>query len=166
MPPGVKVCMLRLKLLCRSLCLMRVYSLNSSAHTVIPGGNYALRRFKTNESTILLGDFNAHVANDALVWKSVISQHGDADINDNGRLLLQLCCNNALCIMNTFFQHRDLLKHTWCWDALDQWSLTDFCIVSADLSQSVLDVRVSLGRLCPFKACRWHDRAFWSYVQP
>jgi len=24
----------------------------------------------------------------------------------NERLLLQLCCNNTLCNMNTFFQHR------------------------------------------------------------
>jgi len=34
---------------------------------------YALRRVKTNESTILLGDFNAHVENDGGVWKGVIA---------------------------------------------------------------------------------------------
>jgi len=33
-----------------------------------------------------LGDFNAHVENDAGMWKGVIGQHGDADVNDNGRL--------------------------------------------------------------------------------
>jgi len=25
------------------------------------------------------------------VWKGAIGQHGDADVNDNGRLLLQMC---------------------------------------------------------------------------
>ena len=58
----------------------------------------AKRRVKTNESTILVTD-----------------RHGDVDVNDIGRLLLQLCCNNALCIINTFFQHRDV---HWCRDSL------------------------------------------------
>ena len=34
--------------------------------------SYAMRRDKTNESTILLEDLNAHVGNDAGVWKGVI----------------------------------------------------------------------------------------------
>ena len=51
-------------------------------------------------------------------------------------------CNNALCIMNNFFQYRDLRKYTWCRDWLGQWSIIDFCIFSADVFQSVLDVRV------------------------
>jgi len=59
----------------------------------------AFQRVKTNESTILLEDFTAHVGNDAGVGKGVIGRHGDADVNDNGRLLLQLCCSNALCII-------------------------------------------------------------------
>jgi len=66
--------------------------------------NDALRKFKTNESTILLSDFSANVENDVGILNGVIGQHDDADVNDSGRLL---CCNNALCIMNTFFQHRD-----------------------------------------------------------
>jgi len=51
---------------------------------------------KSNKSTILLGYFSDYVGNDDGVWKGVIGRHGDADVNDNGRLLLQLCCNNAL----------------------------------------------------------------------
>jgi len=52
----------------------------------------------------LLRDFNAHVGNGGRVWRCMINQHGDAD----KERLLQLCCNNSLCIMNTFFQHRDV----------------------------------------------------------
>jgi len=40
--------------------------------------NDAMWRVKTDESTILSGDFNAHVGNDARVWRSVIGLHGDA----------------------------------------------------------------------------------------
>jgi len=103
--------------------------LEPSVSAVLEEISYALRRIKTSESTILLGDV-------------VIGRHSDGDVNENGRLLLQLWCNNALCIMNTFFQHRDMHKYTWCRDSLGQWPLIDFCIVSADLLHSVLDVRV------------------------
>jgi len=60
-------------------------------------------------------------------------------------LCLEICCNNALCIMNTSFQHRDVHKYTQCKDSLGQWSLTDFCIVSAHLFCSLLDVHVQRG---------------------
>ena len=36
-------------------------------------------------------------------WKGVIGQHGDPDINNNGRCLLQFCATNGLCMINTFF---------------------------------------------------------------
>jgi len=81
-------------------------------------------------STILLGDFNAHVGNDAGEWKGVIGRHGDGEANDNGRILLQLCCSNTLCIVDTSFQDRDVHKYYW---SLGQQSLSGFCIVSADL---------------------------------
>jgi len=75
----------------------------------------------------------------------VIGRHVDADVNDKGRLVLQLCCNDALCIMNIFFQDRDVRKHTWCRDSLGQRSLSDFCTVPVDLFRSVQDARVKTG---------------------
>jgi len=64
----------------------------------------ALRRVKTNESRIILGDFTAHVGNHAAgVWAGVIGKHVGADVNDNIVLLLQLCCNHALCIISSLF---------------------------------------------------------------
>jgi len=50
-----------------------------------------------------LRDVYAHAGNDAGIWKGVIGRHGDADDDDNGWCQLQLCYNNALCIMNAFF---------------------------------------------------------------
>jgi len=41
-----------------------------------------------------------------------------------------------------FFQYRDLRTYTWCRDFLGQRSLIDFCIVSAELFQSVLNAHV------------------------
>jgi len=128
-----------------SLCLTKVYAPNSSTQypEFAAEANDTLRKVKLNESAILLGDLNAHAGNDAGVWRSTIGRHGDGDVNDSGRLLLQLRCNNALCIINTFFRHRDVREHTWCRDSLVQRSLIDFSIVSVDLLQSV-----SVGRSC------------------
>ena len=64
--------------------------------------NDALQRVAPTESTILMGDFNAHIGTDNDTWKGVIGKHGDPAFNENGRYLLQLCCSNGLCIMNTF----------------------------------------------------------------
>jgi len=72
----------------------------------------ALRRVKTDEFTTLLSDFNAHIGNDTTVRKGLIGRYDNADVNVNGRLILQMCCNNAMCIINTFFQRRDLHKYT------------------------------------------------------
>ena len=79
-----------------------------------------------SESLVLLGDFNAHVGIDNANWKGVIGQHGDPDINKNGRYLLQFCATNGLCIMNTFFQHKRIHKYTWYKDSLGQRSVIDF----------------------------------------
>ena len=102
----------------------------------------ALGKATSSESLVLLGDFNAHVGIDNATWKGVIGQHGDPDINKNGKCLLQFCATNGLCIMNTFFQHKRIHKYTWYRDSLGQRSLIDFCIVSADLFSTVTDVRV------------------------
>ena len=105
----------------------------------------ALGKATSSESLVLLGDFNALVGIDNATWKGVIEQHGDPDINKNGRCLLQFCATNGLCIMNTFFQHKSTHKYTWYRDSLGQRSLIDFCIVSADLFSTVSDVRVKRG---------------------
>ena len=74
--------------------------------------NNALNRIGSAESTILLGDFYEHIGTDNETWKGVIGKHGDPVLNENSRYLLQLCCSNRLCIMNTFFQYKDVHKYT------------------------------------------------------
>ena len=146
-PLGSRVCMLKLKVLDRSLCLLQVYAPNATSEyqTFVDEVNDALLRVSATESTVLMGDFNAHVGTDTDTWKGVNGKHGVTGLNENGRYLLQLCCSNGLRIMNTFFQHREVHKYTWYRPSMDQKSLIDFCIVSSDLFSDVLDVRVKRG---------------------
>ena len=146
-PLGSRVCMLKLKVLDRSLCLLQVYAPNATSEyqTFVDEVNDVLLRVSATESTVLMGDFNAHVGTDTDTWKGVIGKHGVTGLNENGRYLLQLCCSNGFRIMNTFFQHREVHKYTWYRPSMDQKSLIDFCIVSSDLFSDVLDVRVKRG---------------------
>ena len=147
-PLGGRVCLLKLRLQERSLCILQVYAPNieSQYEAFLEEVEVALGKATSSESLALLGDFNAHVGIDNATWKGVIGQHGDPDINKNGRCLLQFCATNGLCIMNTFFQHKRIHKYTWYRDSLAQRSLIDFCIVSADLFSTVSDVRVKRQR--------------------
>jgi len=100
-----------------------------------------LRRDRIDESAVLLGDFNARVGKNVRIW-NVPGRRGDAASDNDGRLVLQLCCNSKLCIMNTLVQRGDVHKCTWCRDSLGPQSHNDFFIVSADLFRSALDVCV------------------------
>ena len=147
MPLGSRVCMLKLKVLDRSLCLLLVCAPNATSEyqAFADDVNDALLRVSATESTVLMGDFNAHVGTDTDTGKGVIGKHGVTELNENGRYLLQLCCSNGLRLMNIFFQHREVHKYTWYRPSMDQKSLIDFCIVSLDLFSDVLDVRVKRG---------------------
>ena len=144
-PLGGRVRLLKLRLQERSLRILQMYAPNieSQNEAFLEEIEVALGKTTSSESLVLLGDFDAHVDN--ATWKGVIGQHGDPDINKNGRCLLQFCATNGLCIMNTFFQHKRIQKYTWYRDYLGQRSLIDFCIVSADLFSTVPDVRVKRG---------------------
>ena len=139
--------MLKLKVLNRSLCLLQVYAPNASSEyqAFVSDINDALLRVSPTEFTVLMGDFNAHVGTDTDTWTGVIGKRGVTGLNDNGKYLLQLCCSNGLCIINTFFQCREVHKYTWYRPSMDQKSLTVFCIVSSDLFSDVLDVRMKRG---------------------
>ena len=144
---GSRVCTLKLKVLDRSLCLLQVYAPNATSEyqAFVDDINDALLRVSATESTVLTGDFNAHVGTDTDTWKGVIGKHGVTGLNENGRYLLQLCCSNGLRIMNTFFQHREVHNYTWYQTSMNQKPLIDFCIVSSDLFSDVLEARVKRG---------------------
>ena len=44
-----------------------------------------------NDSIIILGDLNARVGKDWLLWLSVLGKHGVGNMNSNGLMLLEFC---------------------------------------------------------------------------
>jgi len=97
------VCTLRLKLTYHSPRLIHAYRKSATAQypDFVEEISDTLRRVKANKS-ILSREFNVQVRSDVGVQKRVAGQHGHANINDNGKFILLLCCNNATCIVTHF----------------------------------------------------------------
>ena len=72
----------------------------------------AMESVSQTDSILLIGDFNAHVGNDSQTWNGVIERHGDNDLNNQGRQLLDFCANTSLSIMNTYFQRKNIHTYT------------------------------------------------------
>ena len=105
----------------------------------------ALQKVTSAELIVLLGDFNVYMGTDDKTWKGANKRQGDSDINRSKRCLLQFCATNGLCIMNTFLWHKRIHKYIWYKDLVGQRYIIDFCIVSADLFSSVVDVCFKKG---------------------
>ena len=105
---GGKICLLKLSLQERSLCILQVYASNAKAQyqPLLDEVGVALQKVKSAESIVQLGDFNAHVGTDDKTYRGVNRRQGDSALNRNGRCLLQFCATNGLCIMNIFFRHK------------------------------------------------------------
>ena len=82
--------MLKLKVLDRSLCLLQLYAPNATSEwqAFVDEVSDALLRVTPTESTILVGNFNAHVGTDTDARTSVIGKHGVTELNKNERYLL------------------------------------------------------------------------------
>ena len=95
---GSRACMLKIEVKDRPICLLQVFvpTVLNEYQAIMDDVNDALQRIGSRESTILLGNFNAHIGTDNETWKGVIGKHGDPAFNKNGRYLLQFCCSNGL----------------------------------------------------------------------
>lgn len=52
----------------------------------------------TGDSTVLMGDFNAHVSNDSVIWRGVTGRNGLPNLNLSGVQLLNFCVSYSLSI--------------------------------------------------------------------
>jgi exonuclease III len=100
----------------------------------------ALRRVPRSDKLVLLGDFNARVGKDHLIWSEIIGKHGVGNMNRNGLRLLILCAEHNLVITNTLFQLPEKYKTSWQHPRSKHWHLLDFVIVR---KADVADVQIT-----------------------
>ena len=88
-----------------------------------------LRNVPANDKIVIFGDFYARVGKDSETWKGVLGKHGVGNCNDNGRILLELCAEQQLCITNTVFQQKDSFKTTWMQRRSTHGHMTDYILM-------------------------------------
>ncbi|KAF0032162.1 hypothetical protein F2P81_014452 [Scophthalmus maximus] len=89
----------------------------------------AINKTPSYDKLILLGDFNARVGSDGVIWKDVLGPHGVGKLNENGLRLLTLCSEYRLVITNTLFQLKNKFKTSWQHPRSKHWHLLDYIIV-------------------------------------
>ncbi|GFR90790.1 craniofacial development protein 2 [Elysia marginata] len=85
-----------------------------------------------NEELMAMGDFNGKVGQRGDPWTKHLGPFSDntATCNYNGNLILELCAEHELVIVNTLFEHRQSQIITWYkWNNLDVCSQIDFVLV-------------------------------------
>ena len=88
----------------------------------------SIRSVPKNDKLVVLGDLNARVEHDHLLWDGLIGKHGHGNCNANGRLLLGLCTEHDLTITNTLFRLPLRQKTTWRHPRLKHWHMLDYVL--------------------------------------
>eukprot|EP00731_Ephydatia_muelleri_P032194 Em0023g701a len=96
----------------------------------------------SSDLLVLLGDFNARVGCDWMVWKGVVGREGIDETNTNGYMLLEFCARNSLCVTNTFFCHKTWHKGTWMHPRSKTLHMIDFVITRQKDRYLMQDTRV------------------------
>ena len=75
--------------------------------------DHTMGMFTPSEHISLHGDFNARVGAEHNTWPICIEHYGAEKINENGKRLLELCCNRNLCVTNMNFQVKQKHRVSW-----------------------------------------------------
>ena len=109
---------------------------------------HTLRNIPQTDKILLLGDFNARVGSNNLVWGGIIGRHGVGHENANGLRLLNLCAEDNLIITNTLFQLPDKYKTTWMHLCSKHWHLIDYVITRQQDRKDTVITRSLRGAEC------------------
>ena len=107
-----------------------------------------LQSTNPNDKLMLMGDFNARVGKDHLVWGDVLGKHGTGKMNSNGLRLLTLCQEFNLQLTNTMFQLADIHKNTWKHPRSGHWHMLDHVAIRKRDSKECHSTRVMRGADC------------------
>ncbi|ESO05917.1 hypothetical protein HELRODRAFT_145228, partial [Helobdella robusta] len=89
----------------------------------------AARSTPHNHQLSVLGDFNARVGKDHILWPKVLGQNGIGRENSNGTMLLEFCTEHNFVVTNTVFQQADRKKTSWKHPRSGHWHLIYYILI-------------------------------------
>ena len=108
----------------------------------------AVRRVPQKDKLFLLGDFNARVGRDHVLWPNVLGKYGIGSANENGDRLLNFCASNGFIVMNTLFRLEEKDMATWTHPRSGHMHLIDYVIVRQQDRRDIRITRVMRGAEC------------------
>ena len=91
---------------------------------------------KYQNNIILCGDWNGHVGCERRNYELNLGIHSIGGRNEAGEKILEFAAINNLCIMNTFYQHRESHKWTWYRYNRQQQSYTQHSMINLFLTNN------------------------------
>ncbi|XP_077091366.1 uncharacterized protein LOC143742394 [Siphateles boraxobius] len=108
----------------------------------------ALLKVPHTDKLVLMGDFNARVGSNNMLWSGVIGKHGLGNINRNGLRLLSLCSEHKLVITNSISQMKNKYKASWMHPRSKHWHLLDYIITRQQDLHEISITRAMRGVEC------------------
>ena len=62
-------------------------------------------------------------------WNGVRDLHGVGKVNEVGTSLLTFCALHGLCVMNTWYEKKDMYKYTWQYPGSKMWHCIDYILM-------------------------------------
>ena len=108
--------------------------------------NECVKNLQKSGKVVLLGDMNAKVG--SVEIERIVGKWGVDGVNENGEHLVGLCAERRMFLANTFFQHKQIHRFTWCraeGSSREQKSLIDYVVLDESMRRWVQDARVVRG---------------------
>lgn len=120
-----------------------------------------IEKIPRRKELIIMGDMNGRVG----IREScrIVGKHGEAEYNDNGERLIEICEQFDLKITNTFFKHKDIHKYTWQQNTKELRSIIDYIIIRQTSSFKAADVRSYRGAQCGSDHYLVKMKSFWPW---
>lgn len=104
-----------------------------------------IRKVGKNDIIMMIGDMNAKIGSNNEGPEHVMGQHGIGEMNENGKLFVNLCASYDLLIEGSLFIHKKCNKVTWISIDHSTKNQTDHIAISRRFRRSVTNKRNRRG---------------------
>uniref|UniRef100_A0A8D9FJ87 Craniofacial development protein 2 n=1 Tax=Cacopsylla melanoneura TaxID=428564 RepID=A0A8D9FJ87_9HEMI len=134
----------------RNIFLVQCYSPTAEKHdereTFYNHLNEVIKKKKSEEILMVLGDFNAKVGLGRI--DNIVGPFGLGEMNDAGEDFVSFCSENSLTICNTWFEQKVSARHTWTSPGGNTKNQIDYICINQRYRNAILNAKARPGADC------------------